>query len=77
MCRIPFILNLTFCPLALEKYVYVSNPPSNEKKGEDPLQMRKKEEKRRRRRSRRGIKSFCKDEETEPVYLYLMWFHDM
>ena len=45
MCRIPFILNLTFCPLALEKYVYVSNPPSNEKKGEDPLQMRKKKKK--------------------------------
>ena len=35
MCRIPFILNLTFCPLALEKYVYVSSPPSNEKKGEE------------------------------------------
>ena len=53
MCRIPLILNLTFCPLALEKYVQdlnttfkVSNPPSNdEKRGEE-------EEGRRRRKKK-------------------------
>ena len=43
LCITPFILNLTFCPLALEKYVYVSNPPSNEKKEEEEEEEKEEE----------------------------------
>ena len=41
---VEFLSFWTFCPLALEKYVYVSNPTSNEKKGGEEGEEKEKEE---------------------------------
>ena len=54
------------------KYNFQSfkSPFKWEKRGEE-------EGRKRRKKEEEGRRSFYNDQENEPVYLYLTWFHDM